>query len=196
MGFDSLEERQLDLTSSTSDMEPAFLGDNAIYRGDARSLLPCVQRESVALSFWSPPYFVGKSYEESLSFQDWQNLLKQVISLHFPIIKPGGFLAINIADILAFPDPSMPRIQANNISNKKVKITYEQILEAKQQYPHHNRHQLASLLRCSEQTIQRRLEDNNVRGGKYSVQRKVKVVGGLVEEWAEQAGFYLYDRRV
>ena len=37
---------------------------------------------------------------------------------------------------------------------------------------------------------------NNVRGGKYAVQRKVKLVGGLVEEWADEAGFYLYDRRV
>ena len=34
------------------------------------------------------------------------------------------------------------------------------------------------------------------RGGKYAVQRKVKLVGGLVEEWAAEAGFYLYDRRV
>ena len=176
--------------------QPDYLEENAIYCGDARELLRQVTRSSVSLSFWSPPYFVGKSYERELSFQDWQDLLCEVIALHFDIIKPGGFLAINIADILAFPDPDMPRIQADNVSNKRVKITTEQVLAAKRAYPTYNRDQLAALLGCSEQTIDRRLKDNNARGGKYEVQRKVKLVGGLVEEWASQSGFYLYDRRV
>ena len=112
------------------------------------------------------------------------------------MLKPGGFLAINIADILAFPDPDMPRIQADNISSKRVKITREQVLEAQQEHPTFNRYQLAELLGCSEQTIDRRLNNNNVRGGKYTVQRKVKLVGGLIEQWADEAGLYLYDRRV
>ena len=166
------------------------LRDNEIHCGDARSLLKRIRPESVALSFWSPPYFVGKSYEKYLSFEDWQSLLREVIRLHFPILKPGGFLAVNIADILAFPDPDMPRIQADNVSNKRVKISRERVLEAQRAHPHFNRYQLAELLGCSEQTIDRRLNGNNVRGGKYAVQRKVKLVGGLVEEWADEAGFY------
>ncbi len=177
-------------------METESLRDNEIHCGDARSLLKRIRPESVALSFWSPPYFVGKSYERDLSFEDWQSLLREVIRLHFPILKPGGFLAVNIADILAFPDPDMPRIQADNVSNKRVKISRERVLEAQRAHPDFNRYQLAELLGCSEQTIDRRLNGNNVRGGKYAVQRKVKLVGGLVEEWADEAGFYLYDRRV
>ena len=172
------------------------LQENSIYCGDARKLLKRISPNAVDLSFWSPPYFVGKSYEKALSFDDWQELLCEVISLHFDIVKPGGFLAVNIADILAFPDPEMPRIQADNVSSKKVKITREQVLEAQAAHPAFNRYQLADLLGCSEQTIDRRLNNNNVRGGKYAVQRKVKLVGGLVEEWADKAGFYLYDRRV
>ena len=184
-------------------MEPAadaadrhYLVDNAIYCGDARDLMAYVRPESVALSFWSPPYFVGKSYEKDLSFQDWQDLLAEVIRAHFDVIRPGGFLAVNIADILAFPDENMPRIQADNVSSKKVKVTREDVLKAMSEYPSYNRYQLAELLGCSEQTIDRRLNNNNVRGGKYQVQRKVKLVGGLVEQWASDAGFYLYDRRV
>ncbi|MBI2304822.1 MAG: site-specific DNA-methyltransferase [Chloroflexi bacterium] len=173
-----------------------YLKDNKIYCGDARYLLRRIQPESVALSFWSPPYFVGKSYERTLSFQDWQHLLEQVISLHFPIVKAGGFLVVNIADILSFPDPSMPRIQADNIRNKKAKVTREQVVSAQQAYPEYNRYQLAAILGCSEQTIDRRLKNNNIRGGKYAVQRKVKLVGGLIDEWASRAGFYLYDRRI
>lgn len=51
-------------------------------------------------------------------------------------------------------------------------------------------------LGCSEQTVDRRLNGNNIRGGKYEAQTRVKIVGGLIEEWGHNAGFYLYDRRV
>ena len=171
------------------------LSENAIYCGDTRHLLKQVHPDSVALSFWSPPYYVGKSYEKDLTFQDWQDLLAEVIALHYPVIQPGGFLAINIADILAFADPDMPRLQADNLAAKKVKVTREEVLAAQQSHPDYNRYQLAALLGCSEQTVDRRLNHNNVRGGKYEVQKKVKLVGGLVEEWISAAGFYLYDRR-
>ena len=173
-----------------------YLRENEIHCGDARDMLKRIRPDSVALSFWSPPYFVGKSYEKSLTFERWQALISEVVSLHMRVIAPGGFLAINIADILAFPDPNMPRIQADNVSGKRVKISRERVLEARRQNPGFNRHQLAELLGCSEQTIDRRLKNNNIRGGKYAVQRKVKLVGGLVQEWADEAGFYLYDRRV
>ena len=175
---------------------PSFLVTDDIYEGDARNLLKAVEPDSVALSFWSPPYFVGKSYERHLTFDDWQALLKEVVALHFDVIKPGGFLAINIADILAFPDETMPRIQADNVSSKRSSITREQVLTAVDAYPEYSRYQLAELLGCSEQTIQRRLEHNNVRGGKYALQTNVQLVGGFVDEWATAAGFYIYDRRI
>ena len=172
------------------------LSSNQIYQGDARALLERVAPESVALSFWSPPYFVGKSYETELDFADWCDLLRETIAGHFPAIAPGGFLAVNIADILAFEDPDMPRIQADNVSAKKVKITREQVLAARQANPGFDKYQLAALLGCSEQTIDRRLKNNNVRGGKYAPQTRVQLTSGLVEQWATDAGFYLYDRRV
>ena len=173
-----------------------YLLPNAIYEGDARTLLKCVEPNTVGLRFWSRPYFVGKSYEKDLSFCAWKDLLEEVIALHFPIIKPGGFLAINIADILAFSDRVMPRIQADNVSSKKSSVTREQVLATRDAHPNFNRHQLAALLGCSEQTIQRRIEHNNVRGGKYSSQTRVQLVGGLIDEWAVKAGFFMYDRRV
>ncbi len=134
-----------------------FLDGNRLYCGDSRTLLRQIEPEAVALSFWSPPYFVGKSYERHLSFEQWQDLLREVIRLHFNVIAPGGFLAVNIADILAFPDPEMPRIQADNISSKRSGITREQVLSAQREHPDFNRYQLAELLGCSEQTIDRRL---------------------------------------
>jgi DNA modification methylase len=173
-----------------------YLLPNEIYHGDAQDLLPKIEPNSIALSVWSPPYFVGKDYESHLTFEDWENLLETVISLHFSVVKPGGFLVINIADILCFKDPDMPRIQAEAVNRKRSPVTKEDILIAMAQYPNYNRYQLAELLRCSEQTIDRRLHGNNIRGGKYEPQTRVKIVGGLIEEWGLTAGFYLYDRRI
>lgn len=176
--------------------QTAYLAVDEVHLGDCRELLPRIENESVALSVWSPPYWVGKSYEADLSFQDWQALIAETIRLHYALLKPGAFLAINIADILCFRDESMPRIQLANISKHRSPITREMVLEAKQKHPELNRDELAALLGCSEQTIDRRLNGNNIRGGKYETQTRVKLVGGMIEEWGLNAGLYLYDRRV
>lgn len=173
-----------------------YLKPNEVYHGDATLFLPKISPNSIALSVWSPPYFVGKKYESHLTFEDWQALLHSVIGLHYSIIKPGGFLVINIADILCFRDPTMPKIQAENVSRQRSPITSEIVFKAMADHPQMNRYQLAALLGCSEQTIDRRLNGNNIRGGKYVSQTRVKIVGGLVEDWALKAGFYPYDRRI
>lgn len=172
-----------------------YIKPNEIYHGDAQELLKQIELNTIALSVWSPPYHVGKSYEDGMTFDDWCKLLSNVIALHHDILKPGAFLAINIADILCFKDESMPRIMAENISRRKIPITREQIIEIWTKYPHYNRYQIAKLLGCSEQTIDRRLKGNNIRGGKYAPQTRVKLVGGLIEEMAYKSELYLYDRR-
>ena len=170
---------------------------NGIYLGDAREIAQHIPQESVALSVWSPPYHVGKEYEREMSFFEWKNLLRRTIEAHVPILRPGGFLAINIADILCFPDESMPRIMANNVSRRKRNdITQEQVVALWSQHPTLNRKQIAAMLGCSEQTVDRRMKGNNIRGGKYEAQTRVFLVGGLVQEYAYECGLYLYDRRV
>jgi site-specific DNA-methyltransferase (adenine-specific) len=173
-----------------------YLSVNEIHEGDARELLSKIEPDSVALSFWSPPYHLGKDYEKQYTYEQWLDLLKKVIHLHLPIIKPGGFLVVNIADILAFPDETMPRIQALNLKRQKSSVTKEDVLAARAAYPHYNRYQLAKLLGCSEQTIDRRLNGNNIRGGKSSTQTRIHLVSGIIEEFGSAAGFYLYDRRI
>ncbi|MYD31698.1 MAG: site-specific DNA-methyltransferase [Nitrospira sp. SB0661_bin_20] len=172
------------------------LASNQIYHGDALQFLRRIEQDSIDLSIWSPPYYVGKKYEQDLSFQDWKDLLRDVITLHFPIMKPGGFLVINIADILCFKDENMPKIMAENISRRKIELTQADILKVKKQHPDWNRDKLAEHFGCSEQTIDRRLNGNNIRGGKYQAQTRVCLVGGLIEKAAIDAGFYLYDRRI
>lgn len=172
------------------------LQENRIHLGDAIKMMKRIAPNSIALSVWSPPYFVGKEYEADLTFDDWQRLIQGALSQHFSIIKPGGFVAVNIADILCFKDTEMPRIQADVVSRKRSSITREDVLLAMREHPTFNRNQLAQVLGCSEQTVDRRLNGNNIRGGKSEVQTRVKIVGGLLEQWATEAGFYVYDRRV
>jgi site-specific DNA-methyltransferase (adenine-specific) len=173
-----------------------FIKPDTINCGDSRHLLKFVRPLSVACSVWSPPYHVGKNYEKDITFEQWQSLLREVIRLHFPLLEPGGFLVINIADILCFRDPGMPKIMAENVSRRKGCITKEMVLEAFQKHPNYDRYQIAKLLGCSEQTVDRRLKGNNIRGGKYANQTRVKIVGGMIEEMGLEASLYLYDRRV
>ena len=167
-----------------------------IYTGDCRELLKLVPGNFFSLSLWSPPYFVGKVYEDYLSFEDWRALLKEVVELHFSVLKPGGFLVINIADIKCFEDENIPRFSSNNISGKKHAVTREIVLEMKEKHPNANRSTLAELLGCSEQTVDRRLNGTNIRGGKYVPQTRVRLSGPDLEQFAYDAGLYLHDHRI
>jgi len=174
-----------------------YIPPNSIIHGDSREVLRQIEPDSVACSVWSPPYHVGKQYEVDMSYEEWSDLLRTVICEHTPILKPGGFLVINIADILCFKDPGIPRIMAENASRKRRgDITRELVLETMAANPGLSRYQIAEILGCSEQTVDRRLKGNNIRGGKYDTQTRVKLVGGLVEQMGLDAGLYLYDRRI
>jgi len=155
-----------------------------------------LEPDSVDLSFWSPPYFVGKEYERDLDYSDWQILLKSVIELHSPALKSGGFMVVNIADIICFQDEQIPRFQARNVSRQRCPVTKSDVLAVLAKHPDWNRRQIAKELGCSEQTVQRRLEGNNIRGGKYMTQTRVNLTGKLLEEYAYDAGLFLYDRRI
>jgi DNA modification methylase len=173
-----------------------YLPPNDVYLGDNRAIMRQIKPASVALSFWSPPYFVGKEYEKDVTFQDWQEMLRKVIECHAQVLIPGGFMVINIANILCFADPTMPKIQAPNIRLHRSPISREQVLEAKHKFPNYSRYELAAYLGCSEQTVDRRLNGNNIRGGKYNDQTRVKVIGGYLEEFCLASGLFLYDHRI
>ncbi|MGH8557865.1 MAG: DNA methyltransferase, partial [Methylococcales bacterium] len=132
------------------DQNATWLEPGAVYCADARELARFLHPESVELSVWSPPYHVGKQYERDMSFVDWKNLLRRTIVAHMEILKPGAFLAINIADILCFKDSSMPKIMAENISRRKRSdITREKVLAEMAQFPELSRYEIATRLGCS-----------------------------------------------
>jgi DNA modification methylase len=173
-----------------------YLEINKIYLGNSTELLSEIEPDSIACSIWSPPYHVGKSYEKGQTYEQWKEMLTKVISLHSTVLKPGGFMVINIGDILCFRDPEMPRIQLPNKTRLSSPVTQNHVLAAMKKHPDFNRYQLAELLGCSEQTIDRRLHGNNIRGGKYATQTRVNLAGGLIQDAALKSKLYLYDRRV
>ena len=168
---------------------------NHIHCGDAAQLIGLLAPDSIQLMVTSPPYHVGKSYEQDSDLASWQRLLRTVLAGTARALIPGGFAAVNINDILCFPDPQLPRINA--INHRMLRgPSHQDVHDAAAAHPLATRRQLATLLGTSEQTVHRRLEHNNVRGGKKTVQTRIFPVVGMLTELAAQAGLSLYDRRI
>ena len=54
---------------------------------------------SVHLMVTSPPYNVGKDYDENLSLKEYRELLKRVFKETYRVLVPGGRACINIANL-------------------------------------------------------------------------------------------------
>lgn len=73
-----------------------------IYFGDSREVLPQLMEEfrgRIALVVTSPPYFIGRGYEDYI--EDWNSywkMLEKVFSLAGQLVEPYGKIAINFAD--------------------------------------------------------------------------------------------------
>ncbi len=83
------------------------LGDGCLC-GDARQM-SAVPDACVALVVTSPPYFVGKSYEDALvadsdsriptSYFDYLDMLRDVFAECVRVLEPGGRMAVNVANL-------------------------------------------------------------------------------------------------
>lgn len=78
---------------------------NEIFCGDARSMENIPDR-SVALVVTSPPYFVGKEYEQAIgdgdipaTYLEYLRMLEEVFAECVRTLEPGGRLAINVANL-------------------------------------------------------------------------------------------------
>lgn len=77
-----------------------------VNRSDCRNQIFCKSSEnmddlldnSVGLMVTSPPYNVGKEYDEDLNLQDYLDFLKRVFTETYRVLEPGGRACINIAN--------------------------------------------------------------------------------------------------
>ena len=69
-----------------------------VFHKDSRDLSE-IPNNSVHLVVTSPPYNVGKDYDEDLSLDEYRDLLREVFSEIFRVLVPGGRACVNVANI-------------------------------------------------------------------------------------------------
>jgi modification methylase len=61
--------------------------------------MPELPDNSVALMVTSPPYNVGKDYDQDLSLEEYLSFLRQVLTETHRVLVPGGRVAFNVANL-------------------------------------------------------------------------------------------------
>lgn len=81
-------------------VQPKPLSDwvDRIYCHDSQQLHH-IPDNSVALAFTSPPYNVGKEYDDDMDMASYLTLIQNVGAEVFRVLKPGGRYVINIANL-------------------------------------------------------------------------------------------------
>jgi len=67
-----------------------------VQSSESMSQLP---NDCVALVVTSPPYNVGKDYDEDLALDDYLDLLRRVFTETYRVVEPGGRVAVNVANL-------------------------------------------------------------------------------------------------
>jgi site-specific DNA-methyltransferase (adenine-specific) len=82
--------------------DPAAQGHTAwidrIFCQSAEAMQP-IPDNSVGLAFTSPPYNVGKSYDDDMSMTAYLDLIRSVAHEVYRVLLPGGRFVINIANL-------------------------------------------------------------------------------------------------
>jgi modification methylase len=61
--------------------------------------MAAIPDNGVALAFTSPPYNVGKEYDDDMGFEEYLDLIRAVGQEVYRVLKPGGRYVINIANL-------------------------------------------------------------------------------------------------
>lgn len=93
--------------------------ESCIALGDAVDVLEEYPRDSMQLVFTSPPYFNAKpEYHESLGYEEYLDLLRNVFTKCHAVLSEGRFLVVNTSPVLI-------RRAHRQASSRRVPITYD-----------------------------------------------------------------------
>ena len=79
---------------------PAWDAENdvTLFTGDCRELLQQLPDHSAQLVVTSPPYNIGKSYEQRVSLEAYLAREKEVINLSIDKLRPGGSICWQVGN--------------------------------------------------------------------------------------------------
>ena len=109
--FDSAESREAQTES------PDYL-KNLVVHGDAISVLKKTPKDSVHLTFTSPPYYNARDYSIYSSYAEYLQFLKKVFSQVLRVTKPGRFFVLNTSPVI------VPRVSRQH-SSKRYPIPFD-----------------------------------------------------------------------
>jgi len=110
---------------STADVIYEYTSDHNVYFEDSvEGMQSRLDNESIHCTVTSPPYAVQKEYEEGKSIEQHWELIQDVFSEVARVTVPGGFVAINAADIVS----GRSMHNADEISEIPVMHRYHEIL--------------------------------------------------------------------
>lgn len=79
-----------------------------LYRGDCRELLAQIPAQSVQLIVTSPPYNIGKKYEQKKLLEDYLREQAEVIARCVELLKQGGSVCWEVGNHIAGPQEILP----------------------------------------------------------------------------------------
>lgn len=71
---------------------------NRLYRQSATDMAT-IPDQSVSLAFTSPPYNVGKEYDDNMPLEHYLALIRAVADQIYRVLQPGGRYVVNIANL-------------------------------------------------------------------------------------------------
>lgn len=69
-----------------------------IYNASSESMMS-IPDNSIGLAFTSPPYNVGKDYDEDMPLERYLELIRNVSTEVYRVLKPGGRYIVNVANL-------------------------------------------------------------------------------------------------
>lgn len=74
--------------------------DLVLYQGDAEAFLKTVPNNSVALIVTSPPYNIGKDYEQKIALEQYLETQEQIISELYGVLREDGSICWQVGNFI------------------------------------------------------------------------------------------------